>query len=184
MFCCAEMWTFPIGVASCQRNGCSFFHVILSTLRKTFSRWHFEILFYFSREQSLILHVKLSPIFTKCQRLVSGKYEKHYQFVTCSIFPESGKGKWRFISFLNCLPHEDENIWASAWQTYMKTCATSKDSDQPAHSRSLIRVFADPMCLLQPQNYPKRDTREPLPYNSVLCPFQHYLNHIETTERE
>ena len=31
---------------------------------------------------------------------------------------------------------------------YNKTYATSKDSDQPAHPRSLIRIFADRMCLL------------------------------------
>ena len=47
---------------------------------------------------------------------------------------------------------------------YNKTCATSEDSDQPAHSRSLIRVFAGRMCLLQPPSYPKTDKREPLPY--------------------
>ena len=35
-------------------------------------------------------------------------------------------------------------------KTYNKTSATSEDSDQPAHPRSLIRVFADRMCLLQP----------------------------------
>ena len=32
---------------------------------------------------------------------------------------------------------------------------TSKDSDQPAHPRSLIRVFADRLCLLQPSSYPE-----------------------------
>ena len=49
-------------------------------------------------------------------------------------------------------------------KTYYKTCATSEDSDQPAHPRSLIRVSADRMSLLQPQGYPRRDKREPLPY--------------------
>ena len=49
-------------------------------------------------------------------------------------------------------------------KTYNKTCETSKDSDQPAHLHSPIRVFADPMCLLQPLGNPKRDKREPLPY--------------------
>ena len=34
------------------------------------------------------------------------------------------------------------------------TYATSEDSDQTAHLRSLIRVFAGHMCLLQPQGYP------------------------------
>ena len=43
-------------------------------------------------------------------------------------------------------------------------CATSEDSDQPAISRSLIRVFADRICHLQPPGYPKRDGREPLTY--------------------
>ena len=46
-------------------------------------------------------------------------------------------------------------------KTYNKTYATGKDSDQPAHLSSL---FADHMCLLQPQGYLKRDKREPLPY--------------------
>ena len=41
--------------------------------------------------------------------------------------------------------------------------AISEDSDQPAHPRSLIRVFANRMCLLQPPGYPKRDERKPLP---------------------
>ena len=41
-------------------------------------------------------------------------------------------------------------------KTYNKTFMTSEDSDQPAHSRSLIRVFADSMYLLRPPGYPKR----------------------------
>ena len=47
---------------------------------------------------------------------------------------------------------------------HYKTCAISVDSDQPVYPRSLIRVIADCMSLLQPPGYPKRDTREPLPY--------------------
>ena len=42
--------------------------------------------------------------------------------------------------------------------------ATSEDSDQPAHPRSLIRVFADSICLLKPPGYPKRYKQEALPY--------------------
>ena len=45
-----------------------------------------------------------------------------------------------------------------------ETCATSEDSDQYAHPHSLIRVFADRMCLLQTPGYPKRDEQELLPY--------------------
>ena len=48
-------------------------------------------------------------------------------------------------------------------EAYNKACATSKNSDQPAHPRSLIRVFADRMFLLQSTGYPKRDKRKPLP---------------------
>ena len=77
------------------------------------------------------------------------------------------------------------NIYESAHnKTYNKTCATSKDSDQTAHPRSLIRVFADHMCLLQPPGYPKRDEKEPLPYwvhvqaDLSLCRFCRALGHI------
>ena len=46
-------------------------------------------------------------------------------------------------------------------KAYNKACATSENSDQPAHPRSLIRVFADRICLLQPPGYPKREKRDP-----------------------
>ena len=42
-------------------------------------------------------------------------------------------------------------------KTYNTVCATSKDSDQPAQIRRLIRVFDDRMCLLQPPGYPRTD---------------------------
>ena len=42
-------------------------------------------------------------------------------------------------------------------KTYNKTCVTSKNSDQPVHLCSLIRVFTDSMCPLQPPDYPKKD---------------------------
>ena len=48
-------------------------------------------------------------------------------------------------------------------KTYNTVCATSKDSDQPAQIRRLIRVFDDRMCLLQPPGYPRTDARESLP---------------------
>ena len=48
-------------------------------------------------------------------------------------------------------------------KTYEKTCATSEDSDQPAHPRSLIRVFADRMYLLLPPGYIEKHERKPLP---------------------
>ena len=53
----------------------------------------------------------------------------------------------------------------SSIKTHMSQCttkptirhATSEDSDQTTHLRSLIRVFADGMCLLQSRSYHKRD---------------------------
>ena len=85
-------------------------------------------------------------------------------------------------------------------KTNNKTCATSEDSDQTAHPRSLIRVFADRMCLLQPQSYPKRNKQEPFPYwvaeeadfslcwsNMSYCKFcralAHYYTHREISEQ-
>ena len=47
---------------------------------------------------------------------------------------------------------------------YNKTCANSEDSDLPTHPCSLIRVFADCLCFLQPPGYSQMDKREPLPY--------------------
>ena len=49
-------------------------------------------------------------------------------------------------------------------KTYINTCATSEDSDQPTYPHSLIRVIADRICFLQPPGFLKRDKREPLPY--------------------
>ena len=49
-------------------------------------------------------------------------------------------------------------------KTYNKTCATNEDSDQTAHPRILIRIFADRMCLPKHVGYPTRDKRESLPY--------------------
>ena len=46
-------------------------------------------------------------------------------------------------------------------KTYNKTCATSKDSDQPVHPCSLIRVFTDCMCLLQPPGYQRGINESP-----------------------
>ena len=49
------------------------------------------------------------------------------------------------------LVHANRNMSKCTTKTYNKNCAASEDSDQPAHPRSLIRVFADGiygMCLL------------------------------------
>ena len=53
-------------------------------------------------------------------------------------------------------------------KTNNKTSATSEDSGQPVHPRSLIRVFADRMCILRPSGYPKRDKREPSCHTGLM----------------
>ena len=53
-----------------------------------------------------------------------------------------------------------EQSFEPAHETYNKTRATIEDYDQPEHLRSLITVFADRMCPLQPPGYPKRDKRD------------------------
>ena len=59
-----------------------------------------------------------------------------------------------FIYFIKAFePAHDE--------TYNKTCATSEDSDQPAHSRSLIRVFAVRLSFVQPPGYPRGMNENP-----------------------
>ena len=98
-----------------------------------------DIFLNFTRKQDLTLHANclLRRQFAWSVKSYSlGKIRKYFRMVSAEIFT----------------------------QTYNKTCATSKDSDQPAHQRSLIRVFADGMCLLQPQDYPKKDKWEPMPY--------------------
>ena len=78
------------------------------------------------------------------------------------ISPENKKKIITKLCFMTCLPRDCWTLNKPAHdKTYKKSCATSEDSDQPAHPRSLIRVFADRMCLLQPSGYPKRDKLDP-----------------------
>ena len=65
-----------------------------------------------------------------------------------------------FLRLLEEFPRESKKIKSFEPvhdKTYNKTYASSEDLDQPAHSRSLIRVLANRMCLLKPPSYPKRD---------------------------
>ena len=42
------------------------------------------------------------------------------------------------LKYMSC----ERTIWATPWQNQQNDCAPSKDSDQPGHPPSLIRVFA------------------------------------------
>ena len=87
------------------------------------------------------------------RRLGLGK-NNHLTYASLALNPRFGVGIAQAY-LLKCEPAHDK--------TYSKTCATSKDSDQPAHPHSLIRVFIDLMYLLQPPGYPKKDKQDPLP---------------------
>ena len=105
-----------------------------------------------------------------------------YSFIkcTCSIYYiahslNSDMSKYGYLELFQWVPWSSRYRGSTVFsftalcnlkgnKTCNKTCATSAYSDQPAHLRSLIRVFADPMCLLQPPGYPKMDEREPLPF--------------------
>ena len=67
------------------------------------------------------------------------------------------------MSTMTCFMQINKNKPAHD-KTYNRTSAISEDSDQPVHPHSLIRVFADGICLLQPQDYLNRDEREPMTY--------------------
>ena len=58
-------------------------------------------------------------------------------------------------SCLGCAALEwNDPIWAAPWQNQQCSCAPSKDSDQPGHPPSLIRVFAVHMKKAWVLSYP------------------------------
>ena len=58
-------------------------------------------------------------------------------------------------SCLGCAALEwNDPIWAAPWQNQQCGCAPSKDSDQPGHPPSLIRVFAVHMKKAWVLSYP------------------------------
>ena len=58
-----------------------------------------------------------------------------------------------YLYFCNSVT-SPKHIWAAAWQNQQETCAPSKDSDQPGHPPSLIRVFAVHMKNAWIHSYP------------------------------
>ena len=72
------------------------------------------------------------------------------------IFHECSRNQYveADFTFLKILNYADNNSFSDLFSVYLKTieprheisnnvvCATSKGSDQPAHTRSLIRAFA------------------------------------------
>ena len=61
-------------------------------------------------------------------------------------------------------------------KTYNKMCATSKDSDQPAYQRSLVAVFADYMCFLQPPGKKGYIATDKAIFSSEKCWYLSYFS--------
>ena len=72
------------------------------------------------------------------------------------IVPQPIYCQYSFVSLYNICStlHYIIVLEPAHGKTYNKTCAATED--QPAHSRRLLRVFADHMHLFQPPGYPKR----------------------------
>ena len=98
-------------------------------------------------------------MFFKCIRAVYSAFAGHSLWSQGSN--ASSGGQWIFWSDCADAQADLSLRWAQMQygpgsnepayhKTYDKTCATSEDSDQTAHLRSLIWVFADRICLLQP----------------------------------
>ena len=84
------------------------------------------------------IHTKLSYFLGKKNK------ERYFKISSAVIKIQQGRDSYKMLYE----PVHDK--------TYNKNCATSKESDEPVHLRSLIRVLADGMCLLQPPCYSER----------------------------
>ena len=69
------------------------------------------------------------------------------------LFSSSLRVSSFIFSCWSCWPL-GEKIWAATWQNQQNECAPSKDSDQPGHLPSLIRVFAVRMKKSWSLSYP------------------------------
>ena len=67
------------------------------------------------------------------------EYSSHNRLV-CLLIEYPLKLAWICIPF-ECTITSTIFIWATTWQNQQNECAPSKDSDQPGHPPSLIRVF-------------------------------------------
>ena len=93
---------------------------------------------------------------TQCPEKKHGPHPKKVIINSGSSFKQIWQNLRSHILFQIFKPAHDKN--------YNETCATSEDWDQSAHPHSLIRVFPDRICLLQPPGYPRKDERGPLPH--------------------
>ena len=70
--------------------------------------------------------------------ILSTLYRKLYKILVIKLIHESIQGL-KLTETIDPAPYNELSINVN--KTYPRTCACSEDSDQPAHSRSLIRIF-------------------------------------------
>ena len=137
--------------------------VTLCMLGKNFSRQHFGIFLSFFLEHMIDTSCKLSSKQTICMKCKILFYRKNNKILSvCRLLTLLIAGKEVNNNLHKVLPHLSFD--SAHDKTYNKTCETSKNSDQPVHPQSLIRVFADRVCLLQSPGYSKSNNWESLPY--------------------
>ena len=120
----------------------------------------------FPRKQDLTFHAKL--IAWNAKSCFLGKIRKIIQYVVCWKFSLECSAIRSGIQ-LNGLPFQTDlicrkpliitqtnfTIWAETFGNVLLTCALNPVSDQPAHPRSLIRVFVVRIETLCIGGYPK-----------------------------
>ena len=138
--------TFSHGAAKLKAHICI---ILLGRMQMTCWGWVFDensgIHFFLFRRKNLCYGYSL-----KAPRPVAcNEYPQH------RILWRNGENYPRIITKYSSLisPMTDVLFEPALDKTNNKTCATGEDSDQPAHPRSLIRVFAGRMCLLQLPGY-------------------------------
>ena len=91
-----------------------------------------------------------------------------------------------------CIDYHCDETWAASWQNQQSGCAPSKNSDQPGHPPSLIRVFAVRMKKAWVLSYPLSAQRRlwsdwadaqadlSLRWAQSLCWFCHEAPHLQS----
>ena len=72
-----------------------------------------------------------------------------YIYYNCKTLSLDRNGRGIFYATYQCMENKANVIYEPVHEICNNVvCATSKASDQPAHTRSLIRAFAGPLSIL------------------------------------
>ena len=121
---------------------CSF--VLFPTPMASPSQWGGDECLQMLPPSSVIVYNK-NMVAYNCHRDIK-KNDEIFKFLVnfcLNILPQvTSLSSWDDDECQQKLPPSSEINWAASWQNQQNDCAPSKDSDQPGHPPSLIRVFA------------------------------------------